>query len=78
MVKLIILIDCDSCRKPFDDAAVYNTPVKPSACQSRLAELKHSAKQRGWHFSAGRFLCKKCIDDGCKMAASLREIQENL
>ena len=60
MRKVIVLIECDSCRLPFSQLAV-TTDRDPMEWQVLAHELESSAQQSGWHCYHDRHECFECL-----------------
>jgi hypothetical protein len=62
MLKLIVMILCDSCGDSFEPVAV-SCDRHPKVWQFLSDELKTTAEDTGWCFYECASLCQECTED---------------
>jgi hypothetical protein len=71
MFRLIVLIECDRCKEPFNRVAT-STDRDPAAWDYLSPTLAARAEQRGWSLYSAH-LCGCCITDIASETAQIAE-----
>jgi len=62
MLKLFVIVECDTCGEAFEPVAV-SCDRNPSAWRYLAAELATRAEGSGWNLYRGAYLCTDCSED---------------
>jgi hypothetical protein len=60
MLKILVLIECDTCHLPFSEIAV-TTLGDPFHWHAMASDLEYNAETSGWHCFHSRHDCFECI-----------------
>jgi hypothetical protein len=60
MLKVLLMLDCDDCGRPFDQSLVAFELSDPYEWSSLSAELETLAEGAGWDFHKTRMRCCDC------------------
>jgi hypothetical protein len=61
MLKIIALLDCNSCGRPFDQVSI-STDRDPRAWRILSDEVEYLALNRGWSTHRAAHYCDLCAD----------------
>ena len=75
MLKLFVIIECDTCGESFEHVAT-SCDRDPRAWRDLTSELELKAESRSWSIYGGTYLCFDCIDQMSEMKVELREASE--
>ena len=66
MLKLIVIVECDTCGESFEHVAT-SCDRDPRAWRYLASELESRAEARAWSLRGGTYLCADCIHQMSEM-----------